>query len=708
MSSSICMTPACIHAASQILYNLSPDYKTIDPCTDFDTLVCTGFNDRNDIPADSSQYSTLSEVSDDGQKILRHILESSYPEQSKHSSFSPRNLAKRDVSTDEESFLTLQKSYNACMNETNIEKIGVAPLVNFISQVADSFPVSEEEYGNDATLAEGDYAALSDTILLMEKLGITTFASLGTSADEKNPDVVIPYVSPAGLTLSVPESYQDNETVALLQGVLEKSFGSLLPTEPAKAAASKLSKAVIDLEKKIAEVTPPAEQQNDITIYYNIATIDDAGKVGPALGLDKVFKGLFPEGYNNDTLQLTFPEFIGNVSEILTNTPKSAIQSYLIAKVIFQYASYVEGPEVESVNSFGKILSGIDPDTTTERWKTCIDAASSTVGWILSRFYVEAAFSEKAKQYGDDIIVDIKEQFISKLKGLDWMDDGVKKLAENKVNNIIQKIGYPTASPNIMDPQVLQDYYKDLVITDSYFDNAAAAIAWGANRTWSSLSKPVDRDAWGMYAPEVNAYYNPSGNEIVFPAGIMQFPIFSVDLPSYVSYGSFGAIAGHELSHAFDNSGSHFDENGKYADWWTNSTLEEFEKRTECFVKQYDNFTIDGKDGEPLHVNGGLTLGENIADAGGLSAAFGAWQQNRNATFDTSLPGLDYFTHEQLFYVFFGNLWCGKIRQEALINQVQGDVHSPGKYRVLGTLANSRGFRDSFNCPVKEPTCELW
>ncbi|KAG4220533.1 hypothetical protein PC116_g30988, partial [Phytophthora cactorum] len=311
---------------------------------------------------------------------------------------------------------------------------------------------------------------------------------------------------------------------------------------------------------------------------------------------------------------LAFPEFLGNVSEILSKTSKSTVQSYLVWQLVDQYSSYVEGPEVQPIVRFSNTLSGRDPDTKTERWKKCVSYVDSTLGWILSRFYIEATFSDEAKQFGDEIILDIKKQFISKLNDLSWMDDSVKKLAVNKVNNINQKIGFPTTSPNITDPEALQAYYNGLKVSKSFFNNTLSSNAWETNRTWSALGKPVDHGEWGMQADIVNAYYNPVGNEIVFPAGIMQFPVFQLELPSYVSYGAFASVAGHELSHAFDNSGRHYDEHGNFTDWWTNNTVQEFDKRANCFVEQYSNFTVQGNNGEPLHANGRLTLREDIDD----------------------------------------------------------------------------------------------
>ncbi|OTB16113.1 hypothetical protein K445DRAFT_317105 [Daldinia sp. EC12] len=707
MSSSLCLSPACIHAASEILYNLSPDYKTIDPCTNFDTLVCDGFINRHDIPQDKSSYSTATIMSENGQTTLRHILESPYPTTSKHSSFSPQNLIKIAASTDEENFRMIQDAYNSCLDEATLQKVGVEPLVGLIDQVVASFPVDGTS-GSDAPLGEADYAALSDTILLLEKIGVSSFIGLTAGADDKNPDVVIVQAYPAGLTLPSPEYYKDKDTVSSYETMLGEVFASLLLTNSSRSSAKQLAQSVIDLEKKIAAVTPPPEDQADVTKYYNIVKVDETGKIGPAIGLDSIVKALAPENYTADSMLLAFPEFLGNVSEILSKTSKSTVQSYLVWQLVDQYSSYVEGPEVQPIVRFSNTLSGRDPDTKTERWKKCVSYVDSTLGWILSRFYIEATFSDEAKQFGDEIILDIKKQFISKLNDLSWMDDSVKKLAVNKVNNIDQKIGFPTTSPNITSPEALQAYYNGLKISKSFFNNTLSSNAWETNRTWSALGKPVDHGEWGMQADIVNAYYNPVGNEIVFPAGIMQFPVFQLELPSYVSYGAFASVAGHELSHAFDNSGRHYDEHGNFTDWWTNNTVQEFDKRANCFVEQYSNFTVQGNNGEPLHVNGRLTLGENIADAGGVSAAFAAWKSRTETSPDQNLPGLDFFTQDQLFFVFYANWWCGKNRKEEAIRRIYTDPHSPAFARVLGTTANSKAFRESFKCPVKEPTCELW
>jgi endothelin-converting enzyme len=272
-----------------------------------------------------------------------------------------------------------------------------------------------------------------------------------------------------------------------------------------------------------------------------------------------------------------------------------------------------------------------------------------------------------------------------------------------------QELTVVSQSPDIMDPPSLQHYYESVNITPStFFQNTLSMSRLVVSLQWSSLGKPVDRNEWGMTVPTVNAYYNPPGNEIVFPAGIMQFPVFDVNVPQYLSYGAFGSVSGHELSHAFDSTGRHYDQNGNYTDWWTNSTVEGFKERAQCFVDQYAKYTVPGPDNKPLHVNGKLTLGENIADAGGVSAAFAAWQKRRAETPNQDLPGLEYFTQDQLFFVSYANWWCGKSRKETAINRIYTDPHAPKWARILGTMANSKDFKDSFKCKNREPVCELW
>jgi len=264
---------------------------------------------------------------------------------------------------------------------------------------------------------------------------------------------------------------------------------------------------------------------------------------------------------------------------------------------------------------------------------------------------------------------------------------------------------------NVSDANSVWNLYKDMKVGSVYFDNLWSMIEWSQSRPWNKLGTPVAAREWQMTSQTVNANNDLASNSIVIPAGILQVPYFHPDLPSYINFGGSGWTIGHEISHAFDNVGRQYDAEGRFgSDWWTNKTDTEFRRRSQCFIDQYGNFTVPGINDTLLHVNGAQTLAENIADAGGIDNTFLAWQQHRedHPDQDKDLPGLESWTHEQLYFISFANQWCKSQTEASLIDTVRGDVHSPNKFRIKGTLQNSVYFRQHFNCPSKEPTCKIW
>ncbi|USP78574.1 hypothetical protein yc1106_05848 [Curvularia clavata] len=692
--SELCLTPACIHAASEVLNSLSPQYQELDPCDNFEELVCGGWKERHDLRADQGSIFTGTVMYENSQMLLRHILEAPYPKDSQHSYFSPMQLASISKSIDEENFDKMKAVYDACLNEDQIKSVGVSPLVRILEEIKKAYPIGASESHS-----------VKDAILLLAKYGISGLVSSGAGADDTNPDVVVVSVgAPWSFGLPSKERYEDDKLVEKYRDVTVQVLSALFPEQDKATFAS-----IVDLEKKLAAASPSEEEREDVTKYYNPMHIDEATALAPEIELKALLEAQAPKGTKVERVIVMSPKYLKDLSTILVATPKDVLQSYFVWKAVQSFSSYVEADAVKPYRRFSNVLSGKDPDSAPERWRTCVGHVDNSLGWILSRFFVEKAFSAKAKTFGDTIVKDIKTEFTKKLNAAEWMDDDTTKKAVEKVHNIVQKIGYPTKSPDIMDPSTLQKYYASVnVSSDAFFENAVASRHFSFEQEWSAFGKPVDRDQWDMTVPTVNAYYNPPGNEIVFPAGIMQFPVFDVDIPAYMSYGAFGSVAGHELSHAFDSTGRHYDQNGNYTDWWSNATVDAFKHKTECFVEQYSNFTVPGPEDKPLHVNGRLTLGENIADAGGLSAAFQAWKRRSAETPNQNLPGLDYFTQEQMFFVSYSNWWCGKSRKDTAINRIYTDPHAPMWARILGTMANSREFKESFQCKVKEPQCQIW
>ncbi|EXJ92195.1 hypothetical protein A1O3_00745 [Capronia epimyces CBS 606.96] len=698
--SDVCLTPACIHASSEFLYNLSPDYQQIDPCTDFEELVCGGWRDRHDLRPDQGDAFTGTIMAESSELLLRHILEAPYPDSSTHSYFSPAQLDPASGSVDKDNFDKLKAAYDACLDEDTIREIGVAPLVEILDEISSRFSVARHPHS-------ADNEDLSETVLYLAKLGVSALVSSGTGADDKDPDTVVVSVSaPYRIGLPAKELYLDEKIVERYETVVSQVISALNLSSIHETADAH---ALVEFEKKLAAASPDAEDRDDVTKYYNPTSLAEAERLTPQLHLSKILKSLVPSDYDLDRVIVMAPEYLKDLANLLDETSEDTLRAYFLWKAIQAYASYVEADAITPYRRFSNELQGKDPDSKPERWRTCVGHVDDGLGWLLSRFFVETAFSAKAKEFGDRIVSDIKDQFIEKLKATEWMEQEVIDLAIRKVHNIVQKIGYPDKSPNILDPDSLYRYYERVNINSSaFFENAVSMTQLEVAREWSALGKPVDRDQWDMTVPTVNAYYNPPGNEIVFPAGIMQFPVFDVNVPEYVSYGAFGSVSGHELSHAFDSTGRHYDQNGNFTDWWTEKTVANFKERAECFVQQYSNFTVDGADNKPLHVNGRLTLGENIADAGGLSASFAAWKKRAAKSPNQDLPGLDFFTQEQLFFVSYSNWWCGKTRKETAIQRIFTDPHAPKWARILGTMANSREFKESFHCKPKEPVCELW
>ncbi|KAJ6167056.1 Peptidase M13 neprilysin [Penicillium chermesinum] len=639
----ICQTPQCIHAASEILYNLAPNRAKIDPCTNFDEYVCGG--------------------------LRKLAFDTSW------NALNPPDAA------DKGNFKKLKDAYNACLDTATLEQRGAEPLLH--------------------TLGE-----LQKAITFLMRTGTDALISPGITPDDRDPDnVVISVTPPREIGLSAREYYNNTETVAKYTAVLKDIF-----TRFKVDNSDQVAEDVVAFEKKLADVTPDTATQEDVTKSYNPLSIKATENLVPQIALSKIVRELAPKDYKKDIVIVGSPSYLKALAGILDDTQRNTVSLFLQWKLIQKHADAIEDDRVTPLTRFNNVLAGKDPAAKAERWRTCIKSLDESLGWSLSRFYVLDSFPEESKKLGDQVVSDIKERFVFTLDQTEWMSPDVRKLGIKKVENIVQKVGFPTKSPNVLDPKDVEKYYQGLEVSNStYYENLLAVAQFSLEFDWAKLGKPTDRNEWDMTAPTVNAYYNPPGNEIVFPAGIMQPPVFyGPNAPLYLAYGAFGAVSGHELSHAFDSTGRHYDQNGNYTDWWDSKTVDSFEERAQCFVDQYSNFTVDGPGGKVLHVNGRLTLGENIADAGGLTASYHAWKKRDEASPDKHLPGLSEFTKEQLFFIAYGSWWCGKDTKEAAEKSIYNDPHAPKSARIINTAANSREFKEAFQCPDKTPVCKLW
>jgi endothelin-converting enzyme len=356
--------------------------------------------------------------------------------------------------------------------------------------------------------------------------------------------VVIFLFPPREIGLPAREYYNNTETVAEYTQVLKQVIGVF-------GGNDKIAEHIVTLEKKLADVSPDTATQEDVTKYYNPLSIKETESLVPQISFTDVITELAPHDYKSDHLIVGSPSYMKALSDILNDASRETVSFFLQWKLIQAYSGIIEHETITPLRQFNNKLQGKDPQATEERWRKCLRRMDQGLGWSLSRFYILDSFSEESKKLGDQVVSDIKERFIFTLTQTPWMSPDVRKLGIKKVENIVQKIGYPTKSPNVLDAHSVEKYYHNLdVSNDKFFENELAVAKFDLLEQWSKLGKPTNREEWDMTAPTVNAYYNPPGNEIVFPAGIMQPPAFyGPAAPLYLAYGAFGAVSGHELSH---------------------------------------------------------------------------------------------------------------------------------------------------------------
>ncbi|CAO3591515.1 unnamed protein product [Absidia cylindrospora] len=604
------------------------------------------------------------------------------------------------------------------MNEAVIDTKGAEPLLPLLKEIHDLYPGDDA----DTPLTKN----LTRAIATLIKNDVNPLFDLFIDSDATHPENNALQVMQSGLTLPSKEYYKNDDiTEAMHKTVAETMdlvFAGTKDFGWNKKRADEAAKLVVTFEKKLASISDDYEDLMDPVATYNPRTLSQLAKLSPSIDWDLLISYLQPSASpHQDSIIVTSPTFLANVStELLEKSSPGAIWTYLTWRTIRGYVDALgEDLRKPSDRLLAKI-QGTNAKVTQPRWETCLQQVDNSLGFMAGRLFVQQKFGGNAKERADDFINSIKQVFVDRLPDLEWLDDATRAKAVQKVDKLISKIGYPTKTPNIKSPVSLSEYYSGLHVSgDDYFGNFQASRQFDVKKEWQKVGTETDKSQWLMNPQEVNAYYNPTINEIVFPAGILQNPFFSGDYPDYLNYGGIGVVVGHELTHGFDSMGRHYDGNGRLVEWWTNSTSAAFDEKADCFVKQYSNFTMDAGHGEKIHVKGKQTLGENLADNGGLGEAYLAWKQRYDSDRQCKkynnqrLPGLDDLTPNKLFFVNFGRVWCNKMTEERAKQRVLTDEHSPPKWRVNGAVQNSQHFAEVFQCPSGSPMnpkhkCELW
>ncbi|KAK9447088.1 uncharacterized protein V1518DRAFT_407380 [Limtongia smithiae] len=708
----LCTTAECVTAAAGILADMDP---TADPCDDFWQYTCGGWIASHDIRQDRGDYFTSTVMNEDSLRLSRNILEGDFA--------STLAVADREI------WDKATGVYSACMDTERIAARGGEPIYPILEKLQSTYPVYAGGMETVQTWLEGRVAAdsmmvkdvrasaadLTDAIIYLQKMAITALVQFDIDADDMNPDYTsLKFYQPLnGLPSKQYYSRPDildaytMAIAAVLENVLS-DVNSTMSAAETSARYTDIAKQVVTFEANLSKIGLDLEDLFDGSKTYHPYTLTRVQTMMPSIEFPFLIQSMTNSPSMPSFVVVTYPQYLIDLNTLLGETSRETLQTYFLWKTIEVLGGHLSESTIRPVTEFRNRLRGIDPSVRPERWTSCVGEVDSLTGWILGRYYVQAAFSPRAKKMGEDIIIGIKNAFVDKLNVLPWMDVKTKGVAIDKVHNIVQKIGYPDQSPNVMSAESLAAYYKDMTISPTaFFENYVSARELAAKEEWASLGKLTDRAAWDMTPSTVNAYYNPPLGEIVFPAGILQPPVFSEHQPSYMNYGAFGAVAGHELSHAFDNQGREYDEYGRLHDWWSPSTSSEFDSRAQCFVDQYSEYSVIDETGAVLHVNGKLTEGENIADNGGIAAAFSAWKAEEAINPSPVLPGLN-LTKEQIFFMNYGRWWCGKTRPGTAAQRIYTDPHSPSFVRVLAVAEDSQDFIDAFQCKNKTPRCVLW
>ena len=447
-----------------------------------------------------------------------------------------------------------------------------------------------------------------------------------------------------------------------------------IETETATAKAN----SILAFETRLAEKSLTRVVRRDPDRTYNKFDRAQLSAKTPNFNWDNYFDACGAPAF--DSLNVGMPDFLANMDEVINNTELDVIKDYLKWKIIHGSASLLSDDFVaENFAFYSNYLYG--QEVQQPRWRRILNATDGCLGEAIGQIYVEKYFPAEAKTRMENLIANLKTSLGERIKVLDWMDDATKEKALNKLACINVKVGYPNK---------WKDYSKYEVTADSYFQNIRNAVLFENDDEMSKLGKPVDKEEWFMTPQTVNAYYSPDMNEIVFPAGILQPPFFNQNADDAVNYGGIGVVIGHEMTHGFDDQGRKYDEKGNLNDWWTEEDAVRFNERTKQLVKLFNEFELRGN-----HINGELTLGENIADLGGLNIAWDAYQMTEEAQRNESIDG---FTPAQRFFISYGTVWRNNIRDKALERRIKEDVHSPAEARVNRALGSMPHFYEAFEC----------
>jgi predicted metalloendopeptidase len=641
-------------AAAGLVSGVDTQYidTSVRPQDDFFTYLNGKWLKTTEIPGDNSSWGTFMQLRDDALAQLRGIIEADQKD--------PHKKAGTDVQK-------VGDLYASFMDEARLEKLGYKPLAGELQRIRSLH----------------DKKAVPGLIAHLSQIGVATPYGIRVGQDARESTKYAAYIGQGGLGLPDRDYYlkKDDARMADMRAKYEQHVAKILSLAGEKNADAK-ARAILGFETQLAEVQWTKVDLRDPVKRYNKVEIAKLPEMAPGYDWNAA---LAASGIASKTGYVIVgqPSYVKGFDEILAKTDLDTLRAYFTWQLLREYSPYLSKDFVDADFAFyGTTISGIKQNRP--RWKIGVATVEGALGEAVGRQYVAQYFPPERKARMEELVKNILAAYKESIGQLDWMSPATKAQAQDKLAKFTPHIGYPNK---------WRDYSRLAIRGDDLVGNVMRAATFSYNRNIGKLGKPVDREEWGMTPQTVNAYYNSSMNEIVFPAAILQPPFFNAKADDAVNYGAIGAVIGHEIGHGFDDKGSQSDGDGNLRNWWTDEDRAKFKAKTDMLVAQYDSYSpVPG-----YNVNGALTLGENIGDNSGLAIAYKAYHISLHGQ---PAPVIDGLTGDQRFFMGFGQVWRSKMRDEALIKQVKTDPHSPGQFRANGTMKNQAAFYEAFG--VKE------
>ncbi|MBO9617728.1 MAG: M13 family metallopeptidase [Niabella sp.] len=623
--------------------------RSVKPGNDFYEYASGTWVKNNPVPAKETRWGSFNVLRDFNINAVKSILEKASANKN-----APAGSVEKRVGD----------FYAAAMDSAAIEKRGYTPIKADLAAI-------------DGIQSVAD---VLKTINYLRRSGTASpLYGFYVGQDRKNVEVMIPQLSQGGTSLPDRDNYlKDDKRSVDIRAAYAKYITTLFNlTGTDETAATANAATIFAIEKQLAQAQLSRVEMRDAYKTYNKFAVDDLSKTTPGLDWKATLADLNVKG--QDTVLVNNPAFLVTAAQLLRSVPLADWKVYLKWSILKNAAGGLSSPFVKANFAFTQALTG--QKIQTPRWQRMSSLTDNSIGELLGQLYVKEYFKPAAKVRMEELVANLRKAFALRIKSLDWMSEETKQKALAKLAAFHPKIAYPDKWEN----------YDGLVINrNTFFENNRNVDAWGYNFMINKLGKPVDRTRWGMTPPTVNAYYNATLNEIVFPAGILQFPFFDPNADDAVNYGGIGAVIGHEMSHGFDDNGSKYDADGTLRNWWTDEDRKKFDAKAGALAKQFDGYTVL----DTLHVNGKLTLGENIGDLGGLNVAYQAFKMTKEGQSNQKIDG---FTPDQRFFLAWAQVWRGNILPESAAQLILTDPHSPGEYRTIGAIVNMDPWYKAFD-----------